>query len=45
MSDTFQIESEFSSEVDLLIDGGTLPKSMGSTIYKFIDGKIIILRK
>jgi len=45
MSDTFQIESEFSSEIDLLIDGGTLPKSMGSTIYKFIDGKIIILRK
>jgi tRNA threonylcarbamoyl adenosine modification protein (Sua5/YciO/YrdC/YwlC family) len=45
MNDTVQIESEFSSEVDLLIDGGTLPKSKGSTIYKFTDSKIIALRR
>jgi tRNA threonylcarbamoyl adenosine modification protein (Sua5/YciO/YrdC/YwlC family) len=45
MNDTVQIESEFSSEVDLLIDGGTLPKTKGSTIYKFTDSKIIALRR
>jgi len=45
MNDTIQIQTEFSSEVDLLIDGGTLPKSMGSTIYKLKDFKIIVLRK
>ena len=45
MNNAIQIESEFSSEVDLLIDGGTLPKSKGSTIYKLKDFKIIVLRK
>jgi len=45
MNDPAQIESEFSSEVDLLIDGGTLPKPKGSTIYKLKDFKIIVLRK
>jgi L-threonylcarbamoyladenylate synthase len=45
MNDPVQIQSEFSSEVDLLIDGGTLPKTKGSTIYKLIDNNIIILRK
>ncbi len=45
MNDPVQIKSEFSSEVDLLIDGGTLPKSQGSTIYIFKDHKITVLRK
>jgi len=45
MNDIVQIQSEFSSEVDLIIDGGTLPKSKGSTIYKLLDNNIIILRK
>jgi len=45
MNDPVQIQSEFRSEVDLLVDGGTLPKSKGSTIYKFMDDKIIVLRK
>ena len=45
INDPFQIESEFGSEIDLLIDRGTLPKSKGSTIYKFIDNKIIFIRK
>ena len=45
MNDLVQIQSEFRSEVGLLIDGGTLPKSKGSTIYKFMDDKIIVLRK
>jgi len=45
MNDLVQIQSEFRSEVDLLVDGGTLPKSKGSTIYKFMDDKIIVLRK
>ena len=45
MNDPVQIQSEFRSEVGLLIDGGTLPKSEGSTIYKFMDDKIIVLRK
>jgi len=45
MNDPVQIESEFGSEIDLLVDMGTLPKSRGSTIYKFIDNKIIVIRK
>ena len=45
MNDLVQINSEFGSEIDLLIDRGTLPKSKGSTIYKFIDNKIIVIRK
>jgi L-threonylcarbamoyladenylate synthase len=45
MNDPVQIETEFSSEVDLLIDGGTLAKSGGSTIYKLKDNNIIVLRK
>ena len=45
MNDTVQIESAFSSEVNLIINAGTLPESRGSTIYKFKDNKIIVLRK
>ena len=45
MNDPVQIESEFSSDVDLIIDAGTLPDSQGSMIYKFINNKIIVLRK
>ena len=45
MNDPAQIECEFSSEVDLLIDGGTLPKPKGSTIYKLKNNNIIVLRK
>lgn len=45
MNDPVQIESKFSSEVNLLIDAGTLLKSKGSTIYQLKDNKIIILRK
>jgi len=45
MNDPVQIKSEFSSEVGLLIDDGTLPKSQGSTICKLKDNKIIVLRK
>ncbi len=45
MNDPAQIESEFSSEVELIIDAGTLPESSGSIIYKFKDNKITVLRK
>lgn len=45
MNDSIKIESEFSSEIDLLIDAGTLPESKGSTIYMLKDNNIIILRK
>jgi L-threonylcarbamoyladenylate synthase len=45
MNDPVQIESEFSSEVDLIIDAGTIPDSIGSTIYILKDHKITILRK
>lgn len=45
MNDPIKIESEFSSEIDLLIDAGTLPESKGSTIYMLKDNNIIILRK
>ena len=44
MNDPIKIESEFSSEINLLIDAGTLPKSKGSTIYQLKENKIIILR-
>lgn len=45
MNDPVQIESEFRSEVDLIIDAGTIPDSSGSTIYILKDHKITILRK
>ena len=45
MNDPVQIESEFRSEVDLIIDAETLPESSGSTIYKIKDNNIIVLRK
>ncbi|MBU0529769.1 threonylcarbamoyl-AMP synthase [bacterium] len=45
MNDPVQIEYEFSSEVNLLIDAGTLLESKGSKIYKFEDNKIIVLRE
>jgi tRNA threonylcarbamoyl adenosine modification protein (Sua5/YciO/YrdC/YwlC family) len=44
MNDPIKIESKFSSEINLLIDAGTLPKSKGSTIYQLKENKIIILR-
>jgi len=45
MNDPVQIKYEFSSEVNLLIDAGTLLESKGSKIYKFEDNKIIVLRE
>lgn len=45
MNDPRLIEQEFSSEVDLIIDGGTLIKPKGSTIYQYKDNNINILRK
>ncbi len=45
MNDPVQIKSEFSSEIDLIIDAGTLPQSTGSTIYKIKNNDIIVLRK
>ncbi len=45
MNDPVQIASLFSSEVNLLIDAGTLPESKGSTIYQLKDNNITILRK
>ena len=45
MNSPIQIESEFGLEIDLLIDGGTLPDSHGSKIYQLKDNNITILRK
>ena len=45
MNDPTQINSEFGSEIDLIIDAGTLPVSAGSTIYRLKNNTIIILRK
>jgi len=45
MNGPVQIESEFSSEVNLLIDAGTLSESRGSTIYKFEDNKIRVITR
>ncbi len=45
MNDPVQIASLFGSEVNLLIDAGTLPESKGSTIYQLKDNNITILRK
>ncbi len=44
LNDPDQIYEEFGTEIDLLIDGGTLPKSRGSKIYKYHKGKFIIIR-
>ncbi len=45
MNDPNKIELEFGSEIDLLIDSGTLTESKGSTIYILKDNNITILRK
>jgi tRNA threonylcarbamoyl adenosine modification protein (Sua5/YciO/YrdC/YwlC family) len=45
MNDPIQINSEFGSEVDLIIDAGTLPISAGSTIYRLKNNNIVIMRK
>jgi tRNA A37 threonylcarbamoyladenosine synthetase subunit TsaC/SUA5/YrdC len=45
MNDPEKIADEFGSELDILIDGGTLPKSPGSTIYLLKGNTIKILRK
>ncbi len=45
INDPVQIESNFGSEINLLIDAGRLPESKGSTIYQFKDNKISILRR
>ena len=45
LNNPIQIESEFGSEIDLLIDSGTLPDSQGSRIYQLNDNNITILRK
>ncbi len=45
LNDPAQIEAKFSSEINILIDAGTLPESKGSTIYQFKDNKIIISRE
>lgn len=44
LNDPEQILNEFGNEIDLIIDGGTLPQSNGSTIYQLKNEKIIILR-
>ena len=45
MNDPQLIGQEFNSEIDLLVDSGTMPASSGSTIYQLKDNNIIILRK
>ena len=45
MNEPNKIELEFGSEIDLLIDSGTLSESKGSTIYQLKDNNITILRK
>jgi L-threonylcarbamoyladenylate synthase len=44
LNDPKLILNEFGDEIDLLIDGGTLPQSKGSTIYQLKNNKISILR-
>ncbi len=45
LNDPNLIISKFSSEIDLIIDAGTLPESKGSTIYQLKGNNINILRK
>jgi len=40
-----KIESEFGSEVNLIIDSGTFPISKSSTIYQFKNNTVIKLRE
>lgn len=43
-NDPQKIAGEFGDEIDLLVDGGILPESTGSTVYKLDKGKLNILR-
>jgi L-threonylcarbamoyladenylate synthase len=45
MSDPNKIELEIGSEIDLLLDNGTLSESKGSTIYQLKGNNITVLRK
>jgi tRNA A37 threonylcarbamoyladenosine synthetase subunit TsaC/SUA5/YrdC len=38
------IEKLFSSQIELIVDGGELPESKGSTIYKMVGDLIEIIR-
>jgi len=44
MNDPNQIAEEFSEEIDLILDAGTLPPSSGSTIYNLTRNPIEKLR-
>ncbi|NOZ04312.1 MAG: threonylcarbamoyl-AMP synthase [FCB group bacterium] len=44
LNDPDQIYEEFATEIDLLVDGGTLPASHGSKIYKYHNGKFVTIR-
>lgn len=39
-----QIQEQFGTDIDLLIDGGPLPESKGSTVYKLEKSKLKIVR-
>ncbi len=45
LNDPGLISLEFAQEIDLIIDGGTLPPSVGSTIYQLINNNIKIIRE
>lgn len=44
LNDPEQILIKFGNEIDLIVDGGTLPKSKGSTIYQLKNDEVVILR-
>ena len=45
MNDPDLISLEFAQEIDLVVDEGTLPASVGSTIYQFINNNVKIIRE
>ncbi len=44
LNDPDLIQEQFGEEIDLLVDGGPLPPSSGSTIYKLEKSKLKIVR-
>jgi L-threonylcarbamoyladenylate synthase len=44
MNSIQEIEKEFDAEVQLIVDGGNLPPSSGSTIYRWEQSRLIRIR-
>ena len=44
LNDPKLIGNKFNDEIDLIIDAGIMPKSKGSSIYKLVNSKLMLIR-